>query len=103
MGLIHLCGLEPAEGDYINMTAISLEQEDETREELNKEEDAMVSGDFRFLAWSYILISSVWSWAGLLALCHWEESQVPLCFPRQHALLILSGISPELVLQGRDP
>ncbi|KAM7326038.1 hypothetical protein ACRRTK_014516 [Alexandromys fortis] len=44
VGLIHLCGLELAERDYINMTAISLEQEAETGEELNKEEDAMVSG-----------------------------------------------------------
>lgn len=63
----------------------------------------MDSGDFRFLVWSYILISSVCCWAGLLlALCHWEESQVPLFFPRKHALLILSGISRELVPQGRD-
>lgn len=70
MGLIHLCGLELAEGDYINMTAISLEQEAETREELNKEEDAMVSGDFRFLAWSYILISCLFlGWlAGTMSL-----------------------------------
>lgn len=36
LGLIHLCGLEPAEGDSVDMTDISLEQRAETGEELNQ-------------------------------------------------------------------
>lgn len=45
----------------------------------------MDSGDFRFLVWSYILISSVCSWAGLLALCHWEVSS-PSFLPQKACL-----------------